>query len=554
MDHDPNMMLKVVSMNVRGMRNQKKRKSLFYQFKRGKYDIICVQDTHLTYNDKDTITKEWGNNFHIVEGTNKSKGLLTLYSKTIDSEKVSVLFENERCLISKLLTEDSAIAIVNIYSPCSNAEKITFLNSLNINIYNICNKHSIENVILLGDFNLVKDNDLDIVSGLPHLVKTVQIFNNVIKNLDLIDIWRKTHGRKKDFSWSCNTPFTARRLDYIFTSLNLLPFCINCELINIGFSDHKAVLVSMDFSKFKRGPGTYKFNTKLLHNNQFVSEVKQEILKINQMNLTPHEKWEYVKIQIKELGKIYGKSIAAENHRKKKETLINLKNAENQLAKNPHCKDVLFQWNKLKHELELILMNETEGAIIRSRQKWAEEGEKCSKYFLNLEKQRSNMNTIFRLKSEKSSSIISDCEGITAEIKNHFQSLYKYQPVNENSLFFSPSKEQHLNEEDIAYLDSPITEADVLLALKKSRKGSAPGLDGLPSEIYSFFWNDIKEILIDCINFSYIKGELCYTQKQGVISLIYKGKGLDRDIVSNWRPISLTNLDYKLIAKVLAMR
>jgi hypothetical protein len=36
--------------------------------------------------------------------------------------------------------------------------------------------------------------------------------------------------------------------------------------------------------------------------------------------------------------------------------------------------------------------------------------------------------------------------------------------------------------------------------------------------------------------------------------LIHKGKDLPRDNLNNWRPISLTNTDYKLVAKYLAIR
>ena len=92
------------------------------------------------------------------------------------------------------------------------------------------------------------------------------------------------------------------------------------------------------------------------------------------------------------------------------------------------------------------------------------------------------------------------------------------------------------------------------MALKNSKNGSAPGLDGLPAEVYKFFWNDIKGPLLECFNFSYDNGELCTTQKQGVMCLVFKGKDLNREYISNWRPISLTNFDYKLIAKVLSMK
>lgn len=67
--------LKFISMNVRGLKNVKKRRSLFSIFKREEYDIIGLQETHLTKNDRNSILREWGPNFHMSEGTNHSKGI-----------------------------------------------------------------------------------------------------------------------------------------------------------------------------------------------------------------------------------------------------------------------------------------------------------------------------------------------------------------------------------------------------------------------------------------------------------------------------------------------
>ena len=550
----PTNTLKVLSMNVRGMRNAKKRRSLFYQYKKGNYDIIGIQDTHLALENKEIIDREWGNNFYMVPGTNRSKGIITLFSKSVDPLHVGLLLKNDRCLINSIAIDSHVIAVVNIYAPCINNEKIEFISQLNQDIRKICEKYSIDNVLLFGDFNIVQNNELDIIAGLPHAEKNVLLFNNLIIDLQLNDVWRVKNGKKKMFTWCSKSPFTARRLDYIFINNELIPFCTQCDIVNLGFSDHKAVNITLDFSTFKRGHDIYKFNIKLLHNTNFVNEVKREILRIKLMNLNPHDKWEYIKIQIKALGIVYGKSVAFDNYEIKQKLINEIRSTEEFIINNPENISASEKLYNLKQKLDIFIAAETEGARIRCREKWIEDGEKCTKFFLNLEKQRALSNTVYRIETTTSNSPITNCDDILTEIKLHFESLYQYQPTTLNNEYFAPSNEEYIDEDDRSLLDSPITQSELLLAIKNSKRGSAPGLDGLPNEIYAYFWHDIKEPLIECINFSFQTGELSSTQKEGLISLIYKGKGLNREVISNWRPISLTNSDYKLIAKILAHR
>ena len=49
-------------------------------------------------------------------------------------------------------------------------------------------------------------------------------------------------------------------------------------------------------------------------------------------------------------------------------------------------------------------------------------------------------------------------------------------------------------------------------------------------------------------------GTYLHHKRKAVITLIHRGKDLARDNLKNWRPISLTNSDYKLLAKCLALR
>ena len=78
------------------------------------------------------------------------------------------------------------------------------------------------------------------------------------------------------------------------------------------------------------------------------------------------------------------------------------------------------------------------------------------------------------------------------------------------------------------------------------KNGSAPGPDGIPVEFFKTFWPDVKFLFMNSLHYSHTVGMLSPTQSQGTISLIHKGKDLVKDKLTNWRPISLTNADYKI--------
>ena len=55
------------------------------------------------------------------------------------------------------------------------------------------------------------------------------------------------------------------------------------------------------------------------------------------------------------------------------------------------------------------------------------------------------------------------------------------------------------------------------------------------------------------LNTSFERGELSPSQKRSIITLLAKS-GSDRQLLKNWRPISLLNIDYKIASNVLANR
>ena len=97
-----------------------------------------------------------------------------------------------------------------------------------------------------------------------------------------------------------------------------------------------------------------------------------------------------------------------------------------------------------------------------------------------------------------------------------------------------------------------ITEVEVLRALSAARPGTAPGPDGLPLLLYKKCKNVMVPLLARV--FSAI-GELAHVPTgflDGVIVGIFKAG--DEYAATNYRPITLLNIDYRLLARVLADR
>ena len=209
-----------------------------------------------------------------------------------------------------------------------------------------------------------------------------------------------------------------------------------------------------------------------------------------------------------------------------------------------------------KTELENIIEYRTKGAILRSKCRWYNEGERNTKYFLNMEKRHYKQGVISQLKINDDETVNTDKE-ILNQCESFYRNLYSsHMNINDtyvNDMFFDENNTKVLNPDEQISCEGLLTKEECLQALKSTETNKTPGSDGIPAEFYKVFWNDLSDLLVNSINFAYQTGQFSVTQRRGIIKLIPK-KDAEPYFIKNWRPITLLNCDYKIATKAIANR
>lgn len=208
----------------------------------------------------------------------------------------------------------------------------------------------------------------------------------------------------------------------------------------------------------------------------------------------------------------------------------------------------------MQTKLDEIYLKKAEGAYIRSRAKWIEDGERSTAYFCRLEKRRQERNSIKTLLIQNQ--LCTDPTLINKEITSFYSKLYSSTfSATDSDHFFSYIKDLiPCIDDDFAKLcEADITIFELDKAVDSLSLNKSPGCDGLTSNFYHHFWNLLKDLFFLMLKAATDNLSFPPTMKQGVITLIPK-PGKDSKILDNLRPITLLNTDYKIVTLVYANR
>lgn len=460
--------------------------------------------------------------------------------------------KNGRVVMCSLNCNDSNYFLVNLYAPTQDkeSEQIDFINY----IQTVLEENVEQNTIIGGDFNVcLKSEDK---YGLFKRTKANLKLSELIDEYKLLDIWRVYNPNIRRYTWRRRKPLVQSRLDFFLISSELSFEVNNCQIKPSIRTDHSLISLSLSPLKAsKRGKGLWKFNASLLSDSIFTEYLKGviDMKKTEFENINnPCLKWELMKMHLRNYIIGYSKTQS-----KLRNVYENDLNDEYDSVSEKYDKDptatLYNRLETLRIDIEKINAIKTEGVKIRSKAIHIEQNEKSSKYFLNLETKNAKISNITKLELEDGNEIVNEKE-ILKELGSFYENLYTEAKFDETfEKDFLNDNIPSISDADREKCDQILTLNELEDSLTKMKINKSPGSDGFTVEFYRFFWHEIKYLVFQSFQHSYLNGSLSNEQKRGILKLIpKKDKILTK--VKNWRPISLLNTDYKLLTHVLATR
>ena len=115
------------------------------------------------------------------------------------------------------------------------------------------------------------------------------------------------------------------------------------------------------------------------------------------------------------------------------------------------------------------------------------DGEKCTSFFLGLEKRKQGRTYIAQIEDERGD-VVSDFVGVLERVHGFYDDLFSKGDVDKDSVDKVLGTVEHvLSDSDREVCECELVESEVKVAISSLSNNKSPGSDGLPGEFYKYF-------------------------------------------------------------------
>ena len=407
-----------------------------------------------------------------------------------------------------------------------------------------------DNYMILGDFNFI-DHAKDKKGGLGAKDRQLnKIWVPFLDEMDMVDPFREQNPNRRVWSFVGTGVAGNSRIDRVYVGSANVGNFTNMRYVVTPFRGHRVFSFNIK-TGIEWGRGYYKLNTSLFEDGEYDKMVDEALLEVGSLSgRTYRHKWEVFLMTMKTKSISYSTRRNFVKKRLKSELVRQISRIEQEGGQESQVE----QYEYLSARLREIEQKEVEGYIRRVKFLVPyEKSEPDVAFYAKLEKRKRAGDCINQLAEEKDGVVYSDNENIMRIATDFYKKLFTSEGVDKGvQRRLLANVGTKLSKEAKTGLDRPMTEGEVRDAIDRLPLGKSPGLDGFPVEFYREYWGKIRGLFMAYINEVREYG-LEGSRNVSVIKLIYKKTG-EIYLLTHYRPISLMNVDVKIITKVLAER
>ncbi|KAG7585751.1 Pentatricopeptide repeat [Arabidopsis thaliana x Arabidopsis arenosa] len=503
---------------------------------------VARGETSNTINEKELMTtvskpaEETGNREIVMYGESQSGGLWLLWRTGVG--EVSIVESTDQFIHAKVVNGLEIIHIIVVYAAPSVSRRSGLWGQLSQVIGGISDP-----LIIGGDFNTILRLD-ERTGGNGRLSLDSLAFGDWINESMLIDMGFR--GNK--FTWrrgKAQNTFIAKRLDRVLCCAQTRLRWQEAVVQHLPFlaSDHAPLYIQLSpevRGNPKRRP--FRFEAAWLKHQGF----NELLLNSWRSELTTQEALRGLQVKLQK----WNKEVFGDVHRKKESLANQIKEVQDLLDLNQS--DQLLQTEEsLLKEFEAVLEQEEMIWFQKSREKLIALGDRNTSFFHTSTIIRRRRNRIEMLKNDEGN-WISDAQELENHAIDYYKRLYSLENVDEATVSLLPTGFARLTGSELTELDKSVTATEIEESMRCMSRFKAPGPDGYQPVFYQTCWEVVGPSVVRFVLNFFESGILPAETNDALLVLIAKVAQPEK--ITQFRPISLCNVLFKIITKTMVLR